>query len=120
MPQPLTFIAKALRRFRRNRRGSAVVEFAMVAPMFIALLFAIIETAMVFYASQVLETATQGHSQHFAPVRARTGEALGEPGQIMTAIVRGSEPAGLLAEASRWRPNLSDSDAVILCSNPGK
>ena len=59
MPQPLTFIAKALRRFRRNRRGSAAIEFAMVAPMFIALLFAIIETAMVFYASQVLETVTQ-------------------------------------------------------------
>src|SRR6202163_4508722 len=59
MPQPLTFIAKALRRFRRNRRGSAAIEFAMVAPMFIALLFAIIETAMVFFASQVLETVTQ-------------------------------------------------------------
>jgi Flp pilus assembly protein TadG len=58
MPQPLTFIA-ALRRFRRNRRGSAAVEFAMVAPMFIALLFAILESAMVFFASQVLETVTQ-------------------------------------------------------------
>jgi Flp pilus assembly protein TadG len=58
MPQPLTF-AKALRRFRRNRRGSAAVEFAMIAPMFIALLFAILETAFMFYASQVLETVTQ-------------------------------------------------------------
>ncbi len=58
MPHPLTFVA-ALRRFRRNRRGSAAVEFAMVAPMFIALLFAILESAMVFFASQVLETVTQ-------------------------------------------------------------
>jgi Flp pilus assembly protein TadG len=58
MPQPLTF-AKALRRFRRNRRGSAAVEFALIAPMFIALLFAILETAFMFYASQVLETVTQ-------------------------------------------------------------
>ncbi len=58
MPHPLTFVA-ALRRFRRNRRGSAAVEFAMIAPMFIALLFAILESAMVFMASQVLETATQ-------------------------------------------------------------
>jgi Flp pilus assembly protein TadG len=54
----MTFIA-ALRRFRRNRHGSAAVEFAMVAPMFIALLFAILESAMVFFASQVLETVTQ-------------------------------------------------------------
>ena len=38
-------VRKALRRFRRNRRGSAAVEFALVAPIFFALLFAIIETA---------------------------------------------------------------------------
>jgi Flp pilus assembly protein TadG len=50
---------KALRRFRRNRRGSAAVEFALVAPVFFALLFAIIETALVFFAGQVLETAVQ-------------------------------------------------------------
>jgi Flp pilus assembly protein TadG len=52
-------VKKALRRFRRNRRGSAAVEFALVAPVFFALLFAIIETALVFFASQVLETVTQ-------------------------------------------------------------
>jgi Flp pilus assembly protein TadG len=52
-------VIKALRRFRRNRRGSAAVEFALVAPVFFALLFAIIETALVFFAGQVLETAVQ-------------------------------------------------------------
>jgi Flp pilus assembly protein TadG len=59
MPQPFASTKKALRRFRRNRRGSAAVEFAIVAPLFFGLLFAIIETALVFYASQVLETVTQ-------------------------------------------------------------
>jgi Flp pilus assembly protein TadG len=52
-------VNNALRRFRRNRRGSAAVEFALVAPVFLALLFAIIETAIVFFANQVLETITQ-------------------------------------------------------------
>jgi Flp pilus assembly protein TadG len=52
-------VKKALRRFRRNRRGSAAVEFALVAPIFFALLFAIIETALVFFAGQVLETGLQ-------------------------------------------------------------
>jgi Flp pilus assembly protein TadG len=52
-------VRTALRRFRRNRRGSAAVEFALVAPVFFALLFAIIETAIMFFASQVLETVTQ-------------------------------------------------------------
>jgi Flp pilus assembly protein TadG len=52
-------LRKALRRFRRNRAGSAAVEFALVAPVFFALLFAIIETGMIFFADQVLETVTQ-------------------------------------------------------------
>jgi Flp pilus assembly protein TadG len=52
-------VKKAWRCFRRNRRGSAAVEFALVAPVFFALLFAIIETAIVFFAGQVLETVTQ-------------------------------------------------------------
>lgn len=47
------------RRFRRNRRGSAAVEFALVAPVFFALLFAIIETGIMFFADQILETTTQ-------------------------------------------------------------
>src|SRR3977135_2691745 len=52
-------VRNARRRFRRQRRGSAAVEFALVAPVFFALLFAIIETAMVFFAGQVLETGVQ-------------------------------------------------------------
>jgi Flp pilus assembly protein TadG len=61
MPSPASRVSVrgVLRRFRRNRRGSAAVEFALVAPVFFALLFAIIETAIVFFAGQVLETITQ-------------------------------------------------------------
>jgi Flp pilus assembly protein TadG len=49
----------AWRRFRRNRHGSAAVEFALVAPVFFALLFAILETGIMFFAGQVLESVTQ-------------------------------------------------------------
>jgi Flp pilus assembly protein TadG len=59
MPLSLAATRNALRRFHRNRRGVAAVEFALVAPLFFGLLFAIIEIAMMFFASQVLETATQ-------------------------------------------------------------
>lgn len=62
MPSPAVSAAaarSAFRRFRRNRRGSAAVEFALVAPVFFALLFAIIETGIMFFASQVLESITQ-------------------------------------------------------------
>jgi Flp pilus assembly protein TadG len=66
-------VRKALRRFRRNRRGSAAVEFALVAPVFFALLFAIIETAIVFFAGQVLETVTQDSSRMIMTGQAQTG-----------------------------------------------
>jgi len=57
---PSTIPKKSLlRRFRRNRRGTAAVEFALVAPIFFGVLFAIIELALVFFASQILETVTQ-------------------------------------------------------------
>jgi Flp pilus assembly protein TadG len=59
MPSPAVSKTNILRRFRRNRQGSAAIEFALVAPIFFGLLFAIIEMALVFFASQVLETVTQ-------------------------------------------------------------
>ena len=59
MPLSLAATRNVLRRFRRNRRAAAAVEFALVAPLFFVLLFAIIEVALVFFASQVLETVTQ-------------------------------------------------------------
>jgi Flp pilus assembly protein TadG len=75
MPSPA--IPKAstrsiLRRFRRNRAGSAAVEFALVAPMFFALLFAIIETGIMFFANQVLETITQNAARQIMTGQAQT------------------------------------------------
>jgi Flp pilus assembly protein TadG len=64
----------ALRRFGRNRRASAAVEFALVAPLFFALLFAIIETALMFFASQVLETITQSGARMISTGQAQTGQ----------------------------------------------
>ena len=58
-PASTAAAANIFRRFRRNRRGSAAVEFALVAPVFFALLFAIIETGIMFFAGQILETTTQ-------------------------------------------------------------
>lgn len=47
----------ALRRLVRQQDGAAAVEFALVAAPFLALLFAILETALVFFSGQTLETA---------------------------------------------------------------
>jgi Flp pilus assembly protein TadG len=84
MPPSTTPKTNILRRFRRNRRGSAAVEFALVGPIFFAALFAIIELALVFYASQILETVTQdtarlimtGQAQNAAYTQAKFKDAV--------------------------------------------
>jgi Flp pilus assembly protein TadG len=77
-------VRKALRRFRRNRRGSAAVEFALVAPVFFALLFAIIEVSIVFFASQVLETVTQDSARTIMTGQSQT--AAQTAAQFKTAV----------------------------------
>jgi len=54
---PRLLPARATRRFARHQQGTAAVEFALVAVPFLALTFAIIETALVFFAGQTLESA---------------------------------------------------------------
>jgi Flp pilus assembly protein TadG len=49
--------ACALGRLLRQQDGAAAVEFSLVAAPFLALLFAIMETALVFFSGQALETA---------------------------------------------------------------
>ena len=78
-------VRKALRRFRRNRRGSAAVEFALVAPIFFALLFAIFETALVFFAGQVLETGTQDSGRLLFTNQARLAAAARRNSRPMSA-----------------------------------
>ena len=46
------------RRLVRNAEGVSAVEFALVGPAFIALLVAILETGMVFFFQQLLQSAT--------------------------------------------------------------
>jgi Flp pilus assembly protein TadG len=46
-----------VRRFIRHQDGATAVEFGMVVAPFLAMVFAIMETALVFFAGQALETA---------------------------------------------------------------
>ena len=52
-------LARALRRFQRDNKGASAIQFALVGIPFTAMMFAIVETAMIFFASQAMETATQ-------------------------------------------------------------
>jgi len=52
-----------MRRLARKEDGAAAVEFGMVAAPFLLLVFAIMETALVFFAGQTLETAVADSSR---------------------------------------------------------
>lgn len=60
------------RRFARRQDGSSAVEFALVAMPFMALLFAIIETALIFFSGQALETAVADASRLILTGQAQT------------------------------------------------
>jgi len=60
---------RTITRFARAREGAAAVEFALIATPFIFLLMAIIELALFFFASTIIENAAVDAARHI-----RTGE----------------------------------------------
>jgi Flp pilus assembly protein TadG len=75
-------LAPAVRRLIRQQDGSAAVEFGFVAAPFLAITFAIMETAIIFFSGQALETAVadsarlimtgQAQSQGFSQAQFKT------------------------------------------------
>ena len=49
--------------FLADRQGATAVEFALVATPFIGLLFGIIQTFLIFFAQQLLETSVNQSSR---------------------------------------------------------
>ena len=75
--------SRFLRRFLKNREGATAVEFALVAVPFFTLLFAIIETALIFWSSQVLETAVANASRRIYTGQFQTANSgLSDPQEI--------------------------------------
>jgi Flp pilus assembly protein TadG len=90
-------LRNVFRRFRGNRRGSAAVEFALVAPLFFALLFAIIESAIMFFANQALESVAQNSAR-----------------MIMTGQVQGNG----WSTAALFKPNAVCNQTLVLFTCP--
>jgi Flp pilus assembly protein TadG len=63
---------RAVSRFGRKQDGSAAVEFALIATPFIAMMFAIIQTALVFFSGQALETAAANSARLILTGQAQT------------------------------------------------
>ena len=61
---------RILKRIRRETKGAAGIEFAIIAPVFFLMLWAIFETGLIFFASQTLTHGLQVTSRQI-----RTGQA---------------------------------------------
>ena len=61
------------RRFAKAQDGAAAIEFAIVAAPFLALIFAIMETALVFFSGQTLEAAVATSSRLIMTGQAQNG-----------------------------------------------
>ncbi len=66
--------SRLARRFVREEDGATAVEFGLVIVPFLALLFAIMETAFVFFAGQTLEAATADSSRLIMTGQAQTAK----------------------------------------------
>ena len=64
--------AGAVRRLIRQQDGAAAVEFGLVAAPFLALTFAIMETAIIFFSGQALETAAADSARLIMTGQAQT------------------------------------------------
>jgi Flp pilus assembly protein TadG len=73
----------------RPRRGQALVEFALVMPLFLALLFGLIELALIYSATALYDTAAHQGARLAALDAARAGNA---DAQTVAAIRRIVQP----------------------------
>lgn len=62
----------SFRRFRRSQSGATAVEFGFVAMPFLMLLAAIVETALMFWTSEVLEEAVSAASRSLLTGQSQT------------------------------------------------
>ena len=80
-------VARAMR-FHADKRGSVAVEFGLVAIPFLALLFAIFQTALVVFTGQVLDSALQDAARLIM-----TGQAQSMTASAFATSVCGRIPA---------------------------
>jgi Flp pilus assembly protein TadG len=61
------------RRFGRSRHGATAVEFALVAPAFLATLLALLQTCVFVFAQMALQDAAQEAARYFMTGQAQKG-----------------------------------------------
>jgi Flp pilus assembly protein TadG len=78
-------VIRALARFHRDSDGATAVELGILAVPLLALIFAVIEAGMLFFSSQILETAVgdAGRNIYTGSFQQRPGTAAKTPAQLI-------------------------------------
>lgn len=69
----LRFVRGQTKRLRKNNRGAAAVEFALVAPLFFAFIFSLFEAGILFTRIALIEDATRSASRQIYTGTAQSG-----------------------------------------------
>jgi Flp pilus assembly protein TadG len=86
---------RSSRHFALCRKGATAVEFALVAAPFLALLIAMFETALVFFAGRVLDEVTEEASRYILTGQAQQSNMT--QAQFLTYVCTGSNTAALVS-----------------------
>ncbi len=77
-------VPRIVRRFRKDGEGAVAIEFALVAVPFLGLLFAIFETALIFFTIQGVEATTAEAARHIMTGQTQTNTAVTNADQFKT------------------------------------
>lgn len=102
-------LARLICRFRKNENGATAVEFALISIPFLGLLFAIFETAFVFFATQGVEAAVNDAARLVMTGQVQYNAAITSSSSFKTNII--CNPA---APKVRILPSFIPCSALIL------
>ena len=127
IPQPTPRLTGALRALWRDCEGSAILEFAFVGPMFIALLMGILSIGLTYLTQGGLETAAETAARLVMTGQAQTIKVTGNSTAGMTAAnfktaicsgLTGTNAAGTTVTIPRMLPPFADCNRLSVIVAP--
>ncbi len=110
-------LLRLLERFGRSERGAGAIEFALVAAPFLALLIALLQTALVFFAGRVLEEVVSESSRYIMTGQAQQSNMT--KSGFANYLCTGSDTAGLVSAlftCSKFNINVQNYDSFASAS----
>lgn len=99
-----------LARFRKNREGATILEFALIAPVLLAMLIGIAQLGMMFYAQAGLKSSVEDAAR-FATLWPKPSEA-----QIKARITAnrfGMDPANIVGPTVTFGTSSSQNSVTV-------